>query len=115
PGQLPAGGGLPGVEPTLQRPGRGRDLLRDALHRRGRRAVIHGLPAPEGVVKLVTLNDLRLETGDTVVTAKGSFNVLERRGSDLHVVWLETARKDTMWVKDGVFGPVEVLRKGSGL
>lgn len=68
---------------------------------------------PSQRMELVKLNDLRLETGDTVLTSKGSFSVLERRGSDLEVVWLETARKATMWVEDSVHGPVEVLRKTS--
>ncbi len=61
-------------------------------------------------VKYERLGPLELGVGDTVVTAKGSFVVTEHLGQSVRVVWLESQRRDTIWLGDGVYGPVEVLR-----
>lgn len=70
--------------------------------------------------KLVRLKDLDLESGDSVVTAKGTFVVIESRtardlGEDkeLELRWLETGQHAVIWEQDSVYGPVEVHRKAT--
>lgn len=65
-------------------------------------------------MKLHALKTLKLRKGDTVVTPKGSFVVLWQDELDpdtIDVLWLETKRRDSIWLEDSVYGPVEVHRK----
>lgn len=59
---------------------------------------------------LVYLWSLALDAGDVGVTAKGTFVVLEKRLDELELLWLETGRRAVTWMRDPVYGPVEVLR-----
>jgi hypothetical protein len=63
---------------------------------------------------LITLKSLELCEGDTVVTSGGTFVVVWQDVLDpdsVDVLWLETNRRDSLWLEDSVYGPVEVHRK----
>lgn len=61
--------------------------------------------------EFVTLKSLALREGDTVVTPKGTFVVLDRSELlTIRVVWLETQRRAGLWLEDEVYGPVDVHR-----
>jgi hypothetical protein len=65
-------------------------------------------------VNFVAIKTLNLVEGDTVVTAQGTFVVVWQDVLDpdtVDIVWLETQRRECMWLEDSVYGPVEVHRK----
>jgi hypothetical protein len=67
-------------------------------------------------VNFVTVKTLNLVEGDTVVTSQGTFVVVWQDVLDpdtVDIVWLETQRRESMWLEDSVYGPVEVHRKAT--